>query len=56
MWERWKSKDGTGAQQEMDDLEVGSLEPVEMGYGSSKRCRGLGIKYGPGGGGGGKRL
>ena len=46
MWGRWKSEDETGAQQEMDELGVGSLETVEMGYGSSKRCRGLGIKYG----------
>ena len=31
MWERWRNKDGTGAQQEMDGSEVGSVEPVEMG-------------------------
>ena len=46
MWGRWKSEDETGAQQEMDELGLGSLETVEMGYGLSKRCRGLGIKYG----------
>ena len=37
MWGRWKSNDGTGAQQEM----VGSRVVL-----SNKRCRGLGINYG----------
>ena len=41
---RWRSNDGTGAQQEMDGSRVVLL---------NKRCRGLGIKYGLRGG---KRL
>ena len=29
-WGRWKSNDGTGAQQEMDGSTVGSIKPVEV--------------------------
>ena len=43
MWERWRSKDGTGAQQEMDESRVvsaGTLSSfVEMGRGGTGQGR-----------------
>ena len=46
MWERWRSEDGTGAQQEMDGSTVGSMEPVEICRGGKGQGRDRDEGYG----------